>query len=137
MPIIVIACREALAAVPHSIKQAALALGASPMQTAFHHTLPMAIPGILSGVILAISRIIGETAPLLIVGAAGYISFAPESPFDEFSALPVQIYNWAARPQEEFHHLAAAGIVVLLGVVFSFNLIAIIIRNRSLNRKRS
>lgn len=136
IPIMIIACREALAAVPHSIKMSAICLGASKLQTTFHHTLPAALSGIMSGIILAVSRIIGETAPIMIIGGASYISYAPTSPMDGFSALPLQIYNWASRPQEEFHQLAAAGILLLLVVVFAFNFSAIVIRNRSMSKQR-
>jgi len=135
LPIMISTCREALAAVPNAIKQAALCLGASKIETIFYQVLPIALPSMLSGVILSVSRIIGETAPLLIIGAASYISYVPESVFDEFSAIPIQIYNWAARPQQEFHLLAASGIVVLLVVVFIFNISAIVIRNKYTGRR--
>ena len=90
----------------------------------------MALPGIMTGIILSLSRAIGETAPLIIVGALTYVSFTPESPMDEFTVLPLQIYNWASRPQESFHSLAAGGIIVLLGVMLRMNLIAVLIRHK-------
>ena len=128
---IIIASREALRAVPDSIRQAASALGATPWQTIRHHILPSALSGILTGTILALSRAIGETAPLIMIGALTYVAFVPEGPMDAFTALPIQIFNWAARPQQEFHQLAAAGIVVLLGVLLLMNATAVYIRYRS------
>jgi len=94
------------------------------------HVLPSAIPGILTGVILALSRAIGETAPLIMIGALTYVAFLPEGPMDEFTALPIQIFNWTARPQEEFHELAAAGIIVLLAILLVMNATAVYIRYR-------
>lgn len=131
LPVIIIAAREAIRAVPPSLRQAAYALGATRWQTVRHHVLPAALPGILTGVILALSRAIGEAAPLIMTGALAYVAFVPRGPMDDFSALPIQIYNWAARPQEEFHHLAAAGIVVLLLVLFAMNSLAIVLRQRA------
>ena len=100
----------------------------------FGHVLPVALPGILTGVILALSRAIGETAPLIIIGALAYVSFVPESPMDEFSVMPIQIYNWASRPKIEFHQLAASGIIVLLGLMLTMNFIAVVIRHKSSKR---
>jgi phosphate transport system permease protein len=131
LPVLIIASREAIRAVPSSIRQAAFALGATRWQTTRSHVLPSALPGILTGVILALSRAIGETAPLVMIGALTYVAFVPEGPLDAFTALPIQIFNWASRPQEEFHQLAAAGIVVLLVILLLMNSIAIYIRSRS------
>ena len=129
LPIIIVATREALAAVPNELRQAALAVGATKWQTTRDHVLPAALPNILTGIILSLSRAIGETAPLIIVGALSFVAFTPEGPFDEFTALPIQIFNWASRPQMDFHDLAAAGIIVLLTVLLSVNAIAILLRN--------
>lgn len=131
LPVIIIASREALRAVPASIRQAALALGATSWQTIRHHVLPAALPGILTGTILALSRAIGETAPLIMIGALTYVAFVPTGPMDAFTALPIQIFNWVSRPQQEFHQLAAAGIIVLLAVLLLMNAAAVIIRQRS------
>ena len=128
LPVIIITTRGALNAVPKSIVNAAYALGAKKWQVLFHHTLPFALPGILTGVILSISRALGETAPLIIIGAAAYVAFVPESPLDEFTALPIQIFNWISRPQQEFHNLGAAGIIVLLTAMLAMNSTAIFFR---------
>lgn len=128
LPVIIIASREAIRAVPGSIRQAAFALGATRWQTVRAHVLPAALPGIITGVILAMSRAIGETAPLIMVGALTYVAFVPEGPMDAFTALPIQIFNWASRPQEAFHELAAAGIVVLLALLLMMNATAVYIR---------
>ena len=136
LPIIIIATREALRAVPGTIRQAAFALGATRWQTVYSHVLPQAFPGILTGIILALSRAIGETAPLIMIGALTYVAFVPEGPMDEFTALPIQIFNWASRPQKEFHELAAAGILVLLFVLLLMNSIAVIIRHRLENKNQ-
>jgi len=136
LPVIIIASREAIRAVPSSIRQAAFALGATRWQTTRSHVLPSALPGILTGVILALSRAIGETAPLVMIGALTYVAFVPEGPLDAFTALPIQIFNWASRPQEQFHQLAAAGIVVLLVILLLMNAIAVYVRNR-FERKQS
>ena len=130
LPIIIIATREALRAVPNTIRQAAFALGATCWQTIYAHVLPAAFPGILTGIILALSRAIGETAPLIMIGALTYVAFVPDGPMDDFTALPIQIFNWASRPQKEFHELAAAGILVLLIVLLLMNSIAVILRHR-------
>ncbi len=130
LPVIIIASQEAIKAVPKSIREAAYAVGARKWQVVFGQVLPASIPGIMTGVILAISRAIGETAPLIIVGALTYIAFTPEGPLDSFTVLPIQIYNWAARPSEEFHQLAASGIIVLLFILFVLNAIAVFIRHK-------
>lgn len=134
LPVVIISAREAIRAVPRSIREAGLALGATQWQTIRRLVLPMAFPGILTGMILSLSRAIGETAPLIMIGALTFIAFTPESVMDPFTVLPIQIFNWAARPQEEFHHLAAAAIVVLLVVLLSMNAIAIVLRDRAQRR---
>lgn len=131
LPVIIIAAREALRAVPDSIRQAAFALGATRWQAVRSQVLPVALPGILTGVILALSRAIGETAPLVMIGALTYVAFVPEGPMDAFTALPIQIFNWASRPQEDFHQLAAAGIIVLLVTLLLMNATAVWIRQRA------
>lgn len=131
LPIIIIASREAIRAVPNSIRLASFALGATRWQTTRHHVLTEALPGILTGVILALSRAIGETAPLIMIGALTYVAFVPEGPMDAFTALPIQIFNWAARPQSDFHQLAASGIIVLLIVLILTNTAAVVIRYRA------
>jgi phosphate transport system permease protein len=130
LPTIIIASREAIRAVPPSLRQAALAVGSTQWQAIWHHVLPQAFPGILTGTILALSRAIGETAPLITIGALTYIAFLPENVMDQFTVLPIQIFNWTSRPQEDFRHIAAAGIVVLLIVLLSANTVAILLRNR-------
>lgn len=130
LPVIIIASREAVRTVPIGIRHAAIALGATPWQTVWSHVLPASFPGILTGVILALSRAIGETAPLIMIGALTYVAFVPEGPMDSFTALPIQIFNWVSRPQEEFHQLAAAAIIVLLVVLLVMNSLAIFIRHK-------
>jgi phosphate transport system permease protein len=130
LPVIIIAAQEAIRAVPPSIRQASYALGATRWQTVSRQVLPMALPGIMTGTILALSRAVGETAPLIIVGAVGFVPFLPEGVLDAFSVLPIQIFDWISRPQPAFHELAAAGILVLLAVLMTFNMIAILLRNR-------
>ncbi len=130
LPIIIIASKEAIKAVPSSLRQAAFAVGATRWQVVRSHVLPAALPGILTGVILAASRAIGETAPLIMIGALTFVAFTPEGPMDEFTALPIQIFNWTSRPQAEFHELASAGIIVLLAVLLMMNAIAVFIRYR-------
>ena len=136
LPVIIISTREALRAVPNTIRQAAFALGATRWQTIYAHVLPAAFPGILTGIILALSRAIGETAPLIMIGALTYVAFVPDGPMDDFTALPIQIFNWASRPQQQFHELAAAGILVLLFVLLLMNSIAVFIRHRLENKSR-
>jgi phosphate transport system permease protein len=130
LPTVVIAAREAIRAVPSSIREGSLALGATQWQTVRRQVLPAAIPGIATGVILALSRAIGETAPLIMIGAVTFVTFNPSGPNDTFTALPIQIFNWVSRPQEEFHVLAAAAIVVLLALLLTMNSVAIWLRNR-------
>ena len=130
LPIIIINAQEAIRAVPQSLRNASYGLGATKWQTVWSHVLPNAIPGILTGTILAISRAIGETAPLVVVGASTAISFDPASPFSKFTTLPIQIYQWTSRPQDEFRSLAAAAILVLLIILLSLNASAIFLRNR-------
>ncbi len=131
LPIVIIATQEAIRAVPSSLREGALGLGATRWQVVWNVTLPAAIPGIMTGSILAISRAIGEAAPILIIAGIVYITSAPRHLMDEFTVLPLQIYNWAQRPQPGFHQLAASGIVVLLGILMSFNAFAIIVRNKT------
>jgi phosphate transport system permease protein len=114
LPIIIVASQEALRAVPSSTRQASLALGATRWQTTWSHVLPSALPGIMTGNILSASRAIGETAPLITIGALTRVPFTPDGPFDLFTVLPIQIFNWTSRPQTEFHDLAAVGIILLL-----------------------
>ena len=114
LPLIIINAQEAIKAVPDSLRQAAYGVGATRWQTIWHHVLPNALPGILTGSILAVSRAIGETAPLIVVGASTFISIDPEGPFSKFTALPIQIYQWTTRAQSEFHSIAASAIIVLL-----------------------
>ncbi len=128
LPIVVIATQESLRAVPPSLRQAALALGATRWQVIRDHVLPSALPGILTGTILALSRAIGETAPLLMVGAANSIMFTPTGPSDLYTALPVEIYNYAKEPQEAFRTVAAGGILILLAILLSMNAVAIFLR---------
>ena len=131
LPIVIINTREALRAVPSSQREAAYALGATRSQVIWQIVLPAAVPGILTGTILSLSRAIGETAPLITIGALTFIAFLPSSPFDPFTVLPIQIFNWVSRPQREFHALAASGIVVLLAVLLSMNALAIVLRDRA------
>jgi phosphate transport system permease protein len=131
LPVVVIATQEALRTVPNSLRQAALALGASRWQMVRDHVLPAALPGILTGTILALSRAIGETAPLLMVGAAGAISVLPRTPWSRYTVLPVEIYNYAKEPDVEFQTVTAGGILILLMLLLTMNATAIIIRNRA------
>ncbi len=130
LPIIIVSTRESVRAVPRSLREASLALGATKWQTIWYQVLPASGGGILTGVILALSRAVGEAAPLIVVGALAYVPFAPSTPLDEFSVLPIQIYNWASRPQQGFVINAAAAIVILLIVTFLMNGIAIYFRNK-------
>ncbi len=130
LPIIIVATREAVRAVPSSIKEASVAMGASKWQTTWHQTLPAAVGGIITGVILAVSRAIGETAPLIVIGALAYVPFAPSGLLDQFTVIPIQIYNYVTRPQHEFVITAAAAIIVLLFITFVMNGIAVYLRNR-------
>lgn len=130
LPIVIIAAEEAIRAVPSSIREGGYALGATRWQAIWHLVLPQAFPGILTGVILAVSRAIGETAPLIVMGALTFVPFSPDGLFSRFTVLPIQIFNWVSRPQEEFHEVAAAGIIVLLILLLSMNAVAIFLRNR-------
>lgn len=130
LPIIIIASQEAIKAVPSSLRQASYGLGATRWQTIWHNVLPNALPGILTGTILAMSRAIGETAPLVVVGASTFITADPTSPFSKFTVLPIQIYQWTARPQPEFRNIAAAAIIVLLILLLTMNASAVLLRNR-------
>jgi phosphate transport system permease protein len=130
LPLLIVNAQEAIRAVPSSLREAGYALGATKWQVIRDHVLPNALPGILTGTILSISRAMGETAPLIVVGASTYIVYDPYSPFSKFTTLPVQIYQWTARPQQEFRNIAAAAIVVLLVLLLSLNAAAIIMRNR-------
>jgi phosphate transport system permease protein len=130
LPVIIITTREAMRAVPAEIRQGSLALGATPLKTVWRQTLPAAVPGIATGTILSLSRALGEAAPLLLLGAVVFIRFDPDGLMSGFTTLPIQIFNWAGRPQEEFRELAAAAIIVLLGMLLLMNAVAIVIRNR-------
>lgn len=130
LPVVVIASQEAIRAVPLGLRQAAFALGATKWQTTKHHVLPSAMPGILTGMILSMSRAIGEAAPLIVVGASSLVLTNPDGPFSSFTAMPVQIFNWSARPQREFESLAAAAIIVLMIILLTMNAIAIVVRQR-------
>ena len=130
LPIVIINAQEAIRAVPRSLRNASYGVGATKWQTVWSHVLPNAMPGILTGTILAVSRAIGETAPLVVVGASTAISFDPSSPFSKFTTLPIQIYQWTSRPQAEFRSLAAAAILVLLVLLLSLNASAVLLRNR-------
>jgi phosphate transport system permease protein len=130
LPVVIISAQEALKAVPDSLRQAGLSLGATRWQTVRSQILPVAMPGILTGTILAVARAIGETAPLILVGAAGFITADPTSPFSKFTALPIQIFQWTSFPQEEFRNLAAAAIIALLLLLLTLNAFAVILRNR-------
>jgi phosphate transport system permease protein len=130
MPVIIISTREAIRSVAPGIREASYAIGATKWQTIWHHLLPISFPSILTGIILAVSRAIGETAPLITIGALTYVTFLPNSLESPFTVLPIQIFNWVSRPQEAFHANAAAGIIVLLLFTLVLNSIAIILRNR-------
>jgi phosphate transport system permease protein len=130
LPVVIIATRESLRAVPQSIRQASYALGATKWQTVSRQVLPAAVPGIATGSILALSRAIGEAAPLLLLGAVNFITFNPDGVDSQYTVLPIQIYNYLTRPQPEFLELASAGIVMLLAIVMVMNSIAIVIRNK-------
>lgn len=130
LPIIIVTAREALKAVPQTVRHAAYALGATKWQAVKSHVLPAATPGILTGIILAMARAAGETAPLILIGALNFVAFVPEGPLDSFTVLPIQIFNWVSRPQESFHDIAAAGMIVLVGMLVLTNALAIAIRVR-------
>ncbi len=136
LPIVILASREALRSVPDSLRSASYGLGATKWQTIRQVVLPMALPGILTGTILSVSRAIGETAPLIVVGALSYMTFVPSGIHSEFTVMPIQIYDWVTRPQEEFLINAAAGIIVLLMTMLLLNALAIVLRNHYQNRFR-
>lgn len=131
LPTVIIASQESLRAVPNSLREASLGIGATRWQTVRNVTFPAATPGIMTGAILAMSRAIGEAAPVLIICGIVYIGSSPGNLMDDFSVMPLQIFNWAARPQSEFHSVAAKGIIVLLTVLLTFNAVAVLIRNRT------
>jgi phosphate transport system permease protein len=128
LPIIIVATREAIKAVPSSLREASFALGASKWQTVKMTVVPSASSGIITGIIIAISRAIGEAAPLIVVGALAYVPFVPDSPTSQFTVLPIQIFNWVSRPQEAFLVNASAGIIILLGITFLLNAFAVYLR---------
>lgn len=130
LPVVIISAQEALRAVPDSLRHAGLALGATRWQTVRSQILPVALPGILTGTILAVARAVGETAPLILIGAASFITTDPSGPFSKFTALPIQIFQWTSFPQEEFHNLAAAASMALLILLLTLNAVAVILRNR-------
>jgi phosphate transport system permease protein len=135
LPLLIINGQEAIRSVPNSLREASYGVGATQWQTIWHHVLPNAISGILTGTILSISRAFGETAPLVVIGAATYITYDPDGPFSKFTTLPIQVYQWTARPQEVFRNLAAGGILILLLMLLTVNAAAIIFRNRQSKNK--
>lgn len=137
LPVIIINAQEALRAVPQSLRHAGLALGATKWQTIWAHVLPASADRILTGTVLAVSRALGETAPLVVVGASTFLTLDPVSPFSRFTTIPIQIYQWTSRPQVEFRNLAAAGILVLLVLLLTLNITAIALRNRYSARRRA
>ena len=134
LPIVIVAASEAVRAVPPSLREGSYALGATRWQVIWHMVIPQAFPGILTGVILAVSRAMGETAPLIAMGALAFVPFTPDSPLSRFTVLPIQIFNWTSRPQEGFRETAAAGIIVLLVILLVMNAGAVILRNRFQNK---
>ena len=130
LPIIIVATREALKAVPNSLREASFGMGATKWQTIWYQVLPASSGGILTGIILALSRAVGETAPLIVIGALAYVPFVAKTPMDEFTVLPMQIFNWVSRPQHGFIVNAAAAIIILLILTFMLNGIAIYLRNK-------
>lgn len=136
LPVVVISSREAIRAVPSSLREASYGLGATRWQTVQNHVLPAAFPGVLTGIILAMSRAIGETAPLLVVGGASQVLWRPDSPFSTFMVMPLQIYNWTGRPQKEFEHLAAGAIIVLMVILLLMNSLAIGLRQHFSKKAR-
>jgi phosphate transport system permease protein len=136
LPVVILSTREALRAVPGSIREGSYALGATKWQTIWHQVLPMAFPGVLTGLILALSRAMGETAPLITIGALTYVPFAPDGISSPFTVLPIQIFNWVSRPQPGFALNAAAGIVVLLALLLTMNAVAIFLRDRFQRRNQ-
>ena len=136
LPVVILSTREALRAVPSSLREGSYALGATQWQTVWHQVLPVALPGMLTGVILALSRAVGETAPLIMIGALTYVPFAPDGIWSPFTVLPIQIFNWVSRPQAEFLRNSAAGIIVLMTLLLVMNGIAVWIRDRAQARSR-
>lgn len=136
LPIIIVATKESLRAVPQSLKDAAYGLGATKWQTIWTQVLPVSYSGIMTGIVLALSRVVGETAPLIVVGALAYVPFIAKSPLDDFTVLPMQIFNWISRPQHGFIVNAAAAIIILLIIVIILNGIAVIIRNRASHKTK-
>lgn len=134
LPVIIIATREALRSVPQEIRQGSLALGATPLHTVWRQTLPAAVPGIATGCILALSRALGEAAPLLLLGGLIFVNYDPDGLMSGFTTLPIQIFNWASQPQLEFRQVASAAIIIMLALLLMMNALAIIIRNRYQNR---
>lgn len=130
LPVIIITTREAVRAVPTEIREGSLALGATPLKTVWRQTLPAAVPGIATGAILALSRALGEAAPLLLLGGLVFVNYDPNGLMSGFTTLPIQIYNWAAQPQEAFHQVASAAIILMLALLLVMNALAIAIRNR-------
>lgn len=130
LPVIIIASQEAIKAVPTSIRLGAYALGATRWETIRYHVLPLALPGVLTGTILALSRAVGEAAPLILIGALAFVPFTPDGPLDEFTVIPIQVFNWISKPQPAFHEIAAAGSIVLLVLLLTLNAAAIVLRNR-------
>jgi len=130
LPVMIISAREAIRSVPNSLRLGFLAMGATKWQMIKHIVLPAALPSIFTGMILTVSRAIGETAPLILIGAMSFVPYTPTSPMDGFTVLPIQIYNWISRPQEDFAHLAAAAIIVLLVVLLSMNAISVFLRTK-------
>lgn len=131
LPIVIINAQEALRAVPSSIRQASFALGATRWETVRYHVLPAATPGILTGTILALSRAMGEAAPIILISSIAFIAFLPNSLLDSFTVLPIQIFIWVSKPQAEFHAIAASAIIVLLALLLTLNMAAIILRDRA------
>jgi phosphate transport system permease protein len=130
LPVIIINSQEAIKAVPNSLREASYGMGATKWQTVWHHVVPNALPGILTGTILSVSRAFGETAPLIVVGASTFVTFNPDSIFSKFTTIPIQIYQWTARPQDAYKNIAAAAIIVLLLFLLALNAAAIFLRNR-------
>jgi phosphate transport system permease protein len=130
LPVIIVASREAIRAVPPSIREGSMALGATKWQTIWKQVLPASLPGVATGAILSLSRAIGETAPLIVLGAFAFATTSPSSPFDDITALPIVIFGWISEPQDEFKELAAAGIIVLMALLVAMNAVAIWLRNK-------
>jgi phosphate transport system permease protein len=134
LPVLIIASQEAIKAVPNSIRLGAYALGATRWETIRHHVLPQALPGILTGTILSLSRAVGEAAPMILIGALAFVPFVPKGPLDEFTVIPIQIFTWVSKPQAGFQQVAAAGSIVLLIALLTLNAVAILLRNKYMKR---